>query len=476
MNVKFYIKTVGCQMNVLDSELATADLLQNDCTPAETMDEADIILFNTCSVREHAEEKVYSALGRLRSWKAKHPQGVLGVMGCMAQKDGKLIFRRAPEVNLVLGPGRLNELSDAIARIAKSGTPELLLSSNRLHSGQTAAEVRASFHQYDRPRLLQARDSRYQAMVRIMFGCNKFCTYCIVPSVRGPEQSRPMKEIVQEVKSLVEQGCREVMLLGQTVNNWHVQDESGDYYMADLLERLNDINDLWRIRFVSSYPTGMTNRLLEAVRDLERVMPYLHVPAQHGANSVLKRMKRMYTVEEYRDLLDRIYAIIPGAAVTSDFIVGFCGETEEEYLKTVELVRYGQFKNSFIFKYSPRPGTKSAELYEDDVPEEEKKRRNNDLLAIQTEISQKLNNAFLNQTVSVLVEGPSLLTQKEQMRDAGVSPLPVVSNLETAIQMTGRTPCDRIVVFNGKPSLAGTIQQVQIKEIAPFTLAGELVR
>ena len=487
MGKKFHIETVGCQMNVLDSELAAAELISCGFEQAATRSEAEIILFNTCSVREHAEEKVYSALGRLKHWKESKPGGIIGVMGCMAQKDRGKIFRRAPHVDLVIGPGRLDALPDLVNAVMTTGQTQMAISLDRAGEGHSAGDIRDSFRQYDPIRLPETRLSRFQAMVRIMFGCNKFCTYCIVPSVRGPEQSRPARDIIDEVKKLADQGCLEVTLIGQTVNSYNYLEEGRPVLMPELLERVNNIDGLRRIRFVSNYPTGMTNELLEAVRDLPKVMPFIHVPAQHGADSVLQRMRRRYTVAEYRDLLDRIYSIIPGVSVTSDFIVGFSGETEEEFQQTADLLRYGRFKNSFIFKYSVRQGTKAAELYEDDISEEIKKRRNNELLALQTEISTESNKRFVGQTVEILVEGASRSQEKSdraentengpslisiQLPDGTAASSGSAANDGNSVQLTGRTPCDRIVVFDGPLSLTGKIVPVKITESSPFTLFG----
>ncbi|MDO5580955.1 MAG: tRNA (N6-isopentenyl adenosine(37)-C2)-methylthiotransferase MiaB [Planctomycetia bacterium] len=471
----FYIETVGCQMNVLDTELATAELVFQGFDRANDKKEADIILFNTCSVREHAEEKVYSALGRLKHWKESKPDGILGVMGCMAQKDQRKIFRRAPHVDIVLGPGQLDRLPDLIHQVCAHRHQELAVSLDR--SGpRHPTEIRESFRQYDPKRLLEARESRFQAMVRIMFGCNKFCSYCIVPSVRGPEQSRPAKDIVREIQKLADQGCVDITLIGQTVNSYRDQEGERTVLLPELLERIDNIPEIRRVRFVSSYPTGMSNELLQAVRDLPSAVPYIHVPAQHGADSVLQRMKRMYTAAEYRDLADRIYEIIPGAAITSDFIVGFCGETEEEFEQTADLIRYCRFKNSFIFKYSVRQGTRSAKLFEDDVPEEVKKRRNNDLLAVQDLISTEQNQKKIGEIVEILVEGPSKTQLKKEDSDVLLpnGTLKIVESPKNAdLQLSGRTPDDRIVVFNGDPSLVGTFQKLKITEAGPFTLFGE---
>lgn len=454
MNKNFFLVTTGCQMNVLDSELAAAMLISRGYRRTEIQKEADLILFNTCSVREHAEEKIYSALGRLKHWKEYHPDGVIAVFGCMAQKDRWTIFRRAPHVDVVVGPGQLGRLPDLVDAAACGDTPQIAVSIDRFQKKERLSEVRGSFHQFDPIRLPETRPAVFQAMVRIMFGCDRFCSYCIVPSVRGPEQSRPAADIVREVRTLAEQGCVEITLLGQSVNLYQYSEGGKTFHLADLLESINGISGIRRVRFVSNYPTGMTDDLLYAVRDLPTAVPYLHVPAQHGADSVLKRMNRHYSAAEYRDLLARIYSIIPGAAVTSDFIVGFCGETEEEFQETVKLVEDAKFKNSFIFKYSPRKGTRSAELFDDDVSDQVKRRRNNELLAVQDAVCTEKNRSLVGQTVEILVDGRG---NKEG-------------------QLSGRTPCDRIVVFDGPDSLIGTFQTMEIVDSAPFTLFGKIKR
>ncbi len=430
---RFHIETVGCQMNVLDSELVTASLLAAGYEAATSRREADVVLFNTCSVRQHAEDKVYSALGRLKHLKDRHPHKIIAVLGCMAQKDQAGIFKRAPHVDLVVGPGQIGRLPLLLAQVAAARQPLMEVSLGRRAASR--AEVEQSFEAYDPIRIVQARQSVHQAMVRVMFGCDKFCTYCIVPSVRGPEQSRPFDEIESEVRQLADQGCIEVTLLGQTVNSYQATAGGRRVGLADLLYRLDSVEGLRRIKFVTNYPRGMGDDLLQAVRDLQKVAPYLHVPAQSGSNAILKRMKRGYTVEEYRQLLERIRATVPGAAVTSDFIVGFCGETEQDFEQTVDLVRFGRFKNSFIFKYSPRAGTKADELFDDDVPEDVKRRRNNELLAVQNAISQEENEPFVGRAVEI-----SSKSRAKPPKQAGQGSI---------VQLTGRTACDRIVVFEG---------------------------
>jgi tRNA-2-methylthio-N6-dimethylallyladenosine synthase len=518
---RLYIETVGCQMNVLDSELVAADLLAAGYELVDAARKANVILFNTCSVRQHAEDKIYSALGRLKQVKQQRPGTIIGVLGCMAQKDQERIFKRAPHVDLVVGPGQLRQLPAILEQLQSRsntlpspigrGAIEILPSPDQPSVGAwrgaggegigagmgrilevsldrkagSRSNVRESFHKYDPHRTSAVRAVPHQALVRIMFGCDKFCSYCIVPSVRGPEQSRPTDEIIEEVRRLADDGCLEVTLIGQTVNSYSDSTNGRTTKLSDLLARINDIEGIKRIKFVTNYPRHMTDDLLAAVRNLPKVSPYLHIPAQSGSSEVLKRMKRGYTVEEYREMLARIRETIPEAAVTSDFIVGFCGETDEDFQKTVELVRYGRFKNSFIFKYSTRPGTKAAELYPDDVPEAVKRRRNNELLAIQNAVSLEENLPFVGRTVEILVEGPSKVSRKKigagdcpdfrGHHDGGV----VVENRTVPFgpeiaQLVGRTACDRIVVIDGPRELTGKITEVTIEKADAFTLFGQL--
>ncbi|MSQ93880.1 MAG: tRNA (N6-isopentenyl adenosine(37)-C2)-methylthiotransferase MiaB [Gemmataceae bacterium] len=451
---KLYLETVGCQMNVLDSELVVGSLRRQGYELTESTADADVIFFNTCSVRQHAEDKIYSALGRLRHHKNEHPDAIIGVLGCMAQKDQELIKKRAPHVDIICGTGQLAQLPALIQTAQETGTLQIALSLDRTESRH---EVERSFESYDPMRDPSMRPNRFQAFVRIMIGCDKFCTYCIVPAVRGPEQSRHPEQIAAEVRQLAGEGCKEITLLGQTVNSYHY----GTSRLCDLLGRIHDTPGIERIKFITNYPKDMTDDLLHAVRDLPKVCPYLHVPAQSGCNEVLKRMKRMYTVEFYRDMLSRCREIVPGVAISSDFIVGFSGESEESFEKTCELVGASRFKNSFIFKYSPRPGTRGHELYADDVPEDVKKRRNNDLLTIQNAASLQDHRRFIGQRVEVLVEGPSKNAWKH---DAGAP-----------MQLTGRTMSDHIVVFDGNPRLVGQSMQIDIDEATSFTLFGKVV-
>jgi len=456
---KLYIETVGCQMNVLDSELVVGSLRRQGYELIHEPFAADVILFNTCSVREHAEEKIYSALGRLRLHKKEFPDKVIGVLGCMAQKDQEIVRQRAPHVDIVCGTGQLAQIPQLVEEVKRTRVPQYALSLGRTDGGRL--EVEASFESYDPLRDASMRPTPFQAYVRIQIGCDKFCTYCVVPSTRGPEQSRSPEHILAECRHLAGEGCKEVTLLGQTVNSYEYEHGDGRRTrLSDLLAGIAAIPSIERIKFVTNFPKDMTDDLLDAVRGIDKVCKYLHVPVQSGCNDVLKRMKRLYTVEYYRDMLIRCRERVPGAAISSDFIVGFCGETEQSFQKTCDLVRESKFKNSFIFKYSARPGTKADDLFPDDIPEETKKRRNNDLLSIQNANSLDDHRRQVGRTMAVLVEGPSKHGQKQSV--AGPR------------QLTGRSMTDHIVVFDGNPRLIGQTIDVHIREATSFTLYGDV--
>ncbi len=462
-NGKLFIETVGCQMNMLDSELVVGALRKEGYSLTDNVQEADTVLFNTCSVREHAEHKIYSALGRLKYSKLSRPNQVIGVLGCMAQKDQELVFQRAPHVDMVVGTGQLAEVPKLIDAARERRERSLAVSLDRKEGSR--AEVSDSFQSYDPLREPEMRPSPYQAFVRIMIGCDKFCTYCVVPMTRGPEQSRPPRDIRREVQILADQGVKEVTLLGQTVNSYKVTQDGRLYRLSDLLETIHDVEGILRLKFVTNFPKDMTDDLLHALRDLPKCAQYLHVPAQSGCNDVLKRMKRGYTIEDYREMFGRIRSTLPTAAVSSDFIVGFCGETEEAHQKSLDLIRECRFKNSFIFKYSPRPGTKANDLLIDDIPEDVKKRRNHEMLTLQNQISAEDNATFIGRQVEVLVEGPSKTEVKRGETSSTGGP----------VQLTGRTTCDRIVVFQGNPRLAGSLTWVAVEDCTPTTLIGNIV-
>jgi len=462
---KVYIETVGCQMNVLDSELVIGALRRDGYEITDQTADADLLLFNTCSVREHAEEKVYSALGRVVPIKKAKPGTIVGVLGCMAQKDQELIRKRAPIVDLVVGTGQLSRVPELVEKAKATKQPQFALSLGRSDAGRL--EVEASFVSFDPVRDASMRPTPFQAFVRVQIGCDKFCTYCVVPSTRGPEQSRPPEHIVREATRLAEQGCKDITLIGQTVNSYEFEHGDGRRTrLSELLASLHDIPGLERIKFVTNFPKDMTNDLLDAVRDLPKVMKYLHVPAQSGCDDVLKRMKRIYSVAEYREMLHRCRERVPGVAISSDFIVGFCGETEESFAKTMELVRESKFKNSFIFKYSERPGTKAAERYPDDIPEDVKKRRNNDLLLVQNANSLADHRSQIGKVVEVLVEGPS----KRALASGGRQPA-----APGPLQLTGRAMTDHIVVFDGNERLIGQTVRAIVDDASSFTLYGRVL-
>lgn len=464
MTQRVYIKTVGCQMNVLDSEMVIADLKRHGYEVVDSPESADCVLYNTCSIRENAEEKVYSHLGTIRQMKEKSPHQMIGVLGCMAQKDQEIIFKRAPYVDMVVGPGQLHAIPGLIDKVQRGEGRQMAVSLGRKDGPQL--EIARSHETFDPLRDPTMRPTPFQAYLRIQIGCDKFCTYCVVPGTRGPEQGRSPTQILAEAQILADQGCREITLLGQTVNSYRFRDAEGvETDMASLLEQLHRIDGIDRIKFVTNYPKDMTERLLETIHDLPKVSPYLHVPAQSGSDEVLKRMKRGYTVADYLAMIERIERILPNAAISSDFIVGFCGETEEDFQQSIELIERCRFKNSFIFQYSVRPGTKAAERYEDDVPRDVKARRNHELLEVQNRIAKEDNQAFIGQTVEVLVEGTSKKQRGESRPDEDGS---------SVMQMTGRTPCDRIVVFDGNQRQIGQMMDVIIDDASAHTLVGRV--
>jgi len=455
-----YIETIGCQINVLDSEMVVAGLRRRGYELVDDPRKADTILFNTCSVRQHAEDKIYSSLGKLKSHMQAHPDKVVGVLGCMAQKDQRLIFERAPHVGLIVGPGQLQQTADLIDQVRSGAGEQVAVSLGRRDA--SADQIRRSHETFDPLRDPTMRPTPFQAYLRIQIGCDKFCTYCVVPTTRGPEQGRPPEQILAEARVLADQGCKEITLLGQTVNSYRHRSGGKTVRLADLLYMLHDVDGIERLKFVTNFPKDMGTDLLGAVRDLPKCSRYLHVPLQSGSNRILKGMKRGYTVEEYREMMARIRDVLPDAAVSSDFIVGFSGETEEDFQQTAEMLRECRFKNSFIFKYSERPGTKAAGLLPDDVPDDVKRRRNNDLLALQDVISEKDNRRFLGRAVNVLVEGPSKMAGKRGEQG-------------DVLQLTGRSTCDRIVVFDGTRRLVGQVLAILIYDCTPHTLLGRVV-
>lgn len=511
MPKKLFLETFGCQMNVLDSELVLGQLRAQGYTSTDTQDDADIIIYNTCSVREHAEQKVWSRLGLLKERKQQQPDLVIGVIGCMAEREGTSIFTKNPHIDILCGPAELDKLPgmvhNAVTTVAaRQGvgdrvegeerpvlhpTPYTLnpaqrhvaLMGNSVRRSSTLQVARDELEMLDLSRAVSPGDDLSQAYVRITRGCNKFCTYCVVPHTRGPEVHRPPENIIEEVRKLVDAGALEVTLLGQTINHYFFQYGDGRRVtFAELLYQIHEATpDLPRLRFVTSFPRDFSDQALQAMRDCSRICRYLHAPAQHGNNRMLKMMNRGYTIEQYRDFIDRARSLMPDISIASDFIVGFPSETDAEFEECCDIVRYAKFKNSFIFKYSPRPGTVAIDRYEDDVPESVKRVRNNRLLEVQGEICVENNRAMIGKTVDVMIEGESKLVSRRAAKNttgvelgAGFARKPVAIE-DPITQLVGRTRGDQVVVFDGPATLIGKILNVEIVNAEQMTLFGKPV-
>ena len=389
---KVFLKTFGCQMNKYDSEVMKSLLLKDGYTFTDNWQEADVILVNTCSVRQHAENKVYSYLGEWGEYKQElKPNLIIGICGCMAQKEGINLLNKIPYLNLVCGTYSIPRIHEFVRDLLKTGGRRI--------------ETSEDYEGFPPP-VYEAKESKISAWVAIMKGCNNYCAYCVVPYVRGREISRSVEEIENEVKELARKGIKEVTLLGQNVNSYENRKPKTENQssFAHLLKRINDIDSIERIRFTTSHPKDMSMATIEAVRDLPKVCEHIHLALQSGSNKILKLMNRKYTREQYQELVNRIIATIPDVSIMTDIMVGFPTETEDDFMDTYNLVKEIEFDASYMFKYSPRPGTKAAET-EDDVPEETKKERLNKLLSLQKRIAQKRNEKLIGKEVEILVEG-----------------------------------------------------------------------
>ena len=468
-----YIETMGCQMNVLDSELVLGQLRARGYTPTREMASADVVLVNTCSVRRHAEDKALSHLGALKKPKRCNPAMIVGVIGCMAERDPEGILAKMPHVDLVCGPGELNKIPALIDEVRRTRRKAIALSqsmSRRSTPLQRALEY-DSVEALDLSRSACLNGAVLQPYIRVQRGCDNFCTFCVVPFTRGAERSRPPRQIVDEAGMLVDRGAKEITLLGQTVNSYVHKENGRTVVFSELLARLNQVAGLQRIRFTTNYPGDFGDDILEAMRDLPKVCEYLHLPAQSGNDAVLKRMRRQYTTAEYYDLIERARELVPGLTIASDFIVGFCGETDREFADSAAMVQRCAFKNIFVFKYSQRPGTVAARRNGDDVPEQVKRDRNHELLRLQESISLRANRELIGRTVEVLVEGYSKRAIKRQ--EAGQSRGQEVNPAEAG-QLVGRTRNDRIVVFTGDSRLIGRFVGVRIEAATALTLHGRV--
>ncbi len=480
----YFVETFGCQMNVLDSELVDGQLRRRGMIPAPSSREADLVLFNTCSVRQHAEDKVLSRLGQLRRVKQRRPTLVLGVIGCMAEREKEGLFAKAPHVDLLCGPGELDRLPRLIDEVVERHAQVAALAgsvSRRTEVLQRALEY-DSLEALDLSRAPTYDAGVLQSYIRVQRGCDKFCTYCVVPFTRGPERSRPASHIVAEARALAQRGCREVTLLGQTVNSYVHQEDGRPVTFARLLERVHEVEGIDRIRFVTSFPADWDEDIFRVMRDCPRVMPYLHIPAQSGSDRILKAMRRGYGAADYLRLMDTARRYLPEVALAGDFIVGFSGETDDDFRASVELARRVAYQSLFVFKYSPRPGTAADRHLADDVPDAVKAARNRELLAVQSEVGLRHKQALVGRTLVVLVEGLSKIARQarragpvqasEQDRGSEVLRGPGAHVRDQSRQLVGRTPGDLIAVFEGDASLTGALVRVRVTGCSPLTLFG----
>src|SRR5213083_262172 len=433
---KLHVITYGCQMNEYDSERVAGLLREHRYELTDSEGDADLILVNTCAIREKAEDKVFSKLGELRALKARKPELVLGVMGCMAQLQQGAVQKRAPYVDLVFGSAAVSRVAELVDRARRE----------RRHVLETGEAPLVK---------LTARPpsaDRVRAYVTVMEGCEKHCTFCVVPRTRGRERSHAPETIVAEVLGLVAEGCREVTLLGQTVNAYG-RDLTPPTDLAELFARVDDVDGLERIRFTTSNPYNLTPKLIAALRDVPKVCEYFHLPLQSGSDAVLERMNRGYTRARYLELVDTIRDAVPDMAFSTDLIVGFPGETEADFEQTLEMVEGIGYDNVFVFRYSRRPGTPAAEM-EDQVGDEVKARRNARLLEVAGRVAADRSRRLLGQTLDVLVDGAS-------KKNAG--------------ELSGRTRCNRVVNFDGQGRVSvGDVTRVRVSEVLPHSLRGTL--
>ncbi|TDX89119.1 tRNA-i(6)A37 thiotransferase enzyme MiaB [Neorhizobium sp. R1-B] len=440
---KVFIKTYGCQMNVYDSGRMTDALAGDGYVATEEMGEADLILLNTCHIREKASDKVYSALGRLRDMKkARAAEGkelMIGVTGCVAQAEGEEILRRAPAVDVVIGPQTYHRLPEALKR-ARAG--------NRVVDTEYAVEDKFEHLPVTEKAKIRARG--VTAFLTVQEGCDKFCTFCVVPYTRGSEVSRPVQQILDEARRLVDAGVREITLLGQNVNAWRSEGEKGEWSLGDLLYRLAEIPGLARLRYTTSHPRDMDDKLIEAHRDLRALMPYLHLPVQSGSDRILKAMNRRHTAAEYLRLVERIRTVRPDIAMSGDFIVGFPGETDQDFEDTLRIVEDVHYAQAFSFKYSTRPGTPGADL-SDQVPEDVKAERLERLQALLLKQQADFAKSCVGKVIDLLLEKPGRMPG----------------------QVIGRSPWLQSVNVDAKTSQIGDIVKVRIIGTGPNSLFAE---
>ena len=433
---KLHLITYGCQMNEYDSERVAGLLGRQQYDLTDQPDEADLILINTCAIREKAEEKVFSKLGQLRELKQRNPSLVIGVMGCMAQLQQGAILKRAPIVDLVFGSPAIARVGELVERVKRERRPVLETGEGPL------SKLTGTI----------PRPDRLKAFVTVMEGCDKYCAFCVVPLTRGRERSHTPESILEEIRGLAEQGYREVTLLGQNVNAYG-RDLTPPTDLAALIEMVNQVEGIERIRFTTSNPVNLTSRLMRALRDVPKACEYLHLPLQSGSDRLLARMNRGYTRARYLELIAELKETVPGIALSTDLIVGFPGESEEDFEATVEMVERVGYDNLFAFRYSPRPRTPAAE-FPDQVPEADKARRLSRLLEVANAVGARKNAALEGREMEILVDGVSKKDPRE---------------------LSGRTRCNRVVNFDGwERRLYGELVRVRITQAMPHSLRGTL--
>ncbi|MBA3237582.1 MAG: tRNA (N6-isopentenyl adenosine(37)-C2)-methylthiotransferase MiaB [Parachlamydiaceae bacterium] len=431
----FFIKTYGCQMNELDSEIMMGQLVSRGLSRIEDENAADLLIFNTCSIRDLAERKAMGKLGRLGHSLQKNV--VIGVTGCMANAKKETLFQKLPHLDFVLGTNNIHDLNTVLDEVLASG--KLTIRTDDQFS-----------HELDY--IGAHRDDKVKAFVSIIRGCDKFCTYCVVPYTRGPEVSREPDSILEECKQLAAQGYKEVTLLGQNVNSYGKDRPEFKTLFHDLLYRIDAIEGIERVRFMTSHPVDITRELMEAIRDLKSLCEFVHFPLQAGSDRILKKMHRIYTVDQYMEKVQMLRDLVPNVVLGTDIIVGFPTETEEEFQQTYEWLKKIRYDTAFLFAYSPRKGT-PAMRWKDDIPEEVKNDRLQRLLKLQEEISAEQRQAFLGTTVEVLVEK---------------------QNFKNEALLKGRTRCWKSVLFPGDPSIIGTLQKIKVHSYSHQTLLGEI--
>lgn len=440
MGKQYFTITYGCQMNESDTERINGQLAELGYTEAPAMEDADIIILNTCSIRQNAEEKVYGKIGEIKRVKEKNPDLLVGIMGCMAQENKGKLISRMPIIDFVLGPYHIHDLKEVVEE-------ELAARQHVVRTQMNPERVK------DYSELRAERKSRTFAWVPIMQGCNKFCTYCIVPYVRGRQTSRTVEDIVREAEGLAKEGYKEITLLGQNVNSYGLDFRDGTDF-ADLICALDRVDGIERIRYMTSHPRDMTFDMVDAMADSPKVARHMHLPVQHGDNEMLRRMNRGYTIEHFLELLAYVRKRMPDIAVTTDLITGFPGETEEMHQATLRLLREAQFDSAYTFIYSPRQGTPAARM-ENQIPDDVKKRRLQELMDVENGISLAKNQAMEGRVFSILVEGPTK---------------------QDADHWYGRTSTNKMIIFPKTDGLAiGDMREALVEQAQTWVLKGKLV-